>query len=470
MLADNIIIQDGNLPDLPGVYRYYSSNGELLYVGKAGSLKRRVASYFTKKSIHPRTAELVLKIAKIEYTITGSVLEALVLEANLIRKHKPPYNILGRDDKSFIYLCFTNEQFPRPVLMRGLDLERLQIKPFNKTLSPVAKRKFRSVYGPYLSSQSLKIALKLVRRSLPWSTCEPPAVVVTNSPTNSPTSSLAPKPCFEAQLGLCPGVCTGGIAKKDYQRTIKEVERFFDGQVTAVVSKLKREMDRLARLGNFEGAAIARNRWRALTHVSDVSLLRRDLEDGVRLEPTISGHLNIYGRIEAFDIAHLGGAARVGAMSVFEGGQPATSQYKRFSIRLGNGADDYAAMREILTRRLTHSTKVILNGAPIDSDKGDGDTSPTSVRSPWPDPDLWLIDGGEGQVSIALELLKTACLACPVVGIAKGPDRKVDRLVIMDQSGEIDQVALAHKQLLQRVRDEAHRFANRYHQKKRRIV
>mgnify|MGYP001598811013 FL=1 len=157
-------------------------------------------------------------------------------------------------------------------------------------------------------------------------------------------------------------------------------------------------------------------------------------------------------------------------MSVFEGGQPATSEYKRFSIRLGNGADDYAAMREILTRRLTHSTKVILNGAPIDSDKGDGDTSPTSVRSPWPDPDLWLIDGGEGQVSIALELLKTAGLAWPVVGIAKGPDRKADRLVIMDQSGEIDQVALAHKQLLQRVRDEAHRFANRYHQKKRRIV
>lgn len=217
----NIKIKKNVLPDEPGVYFYYDENDALLYVGKATSLRSRVGSYFTKAHDN-RIAELVSKIRRIDYIETPTVIEALVLEANQIKALQPPYNVMQRDDKSFLYLCITNEAFPKPLLFRGLDLEKLHVDPFSKTLSPSAKKKFLAVYGPYTSGPSLRRALEYVRKFIPWSECDPPSI------------SGKHKACFYKHIRKCPGVCTGEIDKTEYRKVIKRLMLFFEGKKGAV--------------------------------------------------------------------------------------------------------------------------------------------------------------------------------------------------------------------------------------------
>lgn len=423
MIPLHIKILNQDLPDAPGVYFYFDQAGKLLYVGKATSLKKRVSSYFIGGDKHPRTAELVGTIVEIKYTQVPTVIEALVLEANQIRLHKPPYNILGRDDKSFIYLCITNEDFPKPVLMRGLDLERIGIQPFSKRLSLKARRQFLAVYGPYLSSRSLKVALDLIRRSIPWSTCNPPSVTGSS------------KPCFDAQIGKCPGVCSGAIDKKTYRRHIKKLMLFFEGKKDHLLKQLKREMASAARKKDFEGAAKLRNRVFALEHIQDISLITRDetVYDAPQPAP---GHINALGRIEAYDIANISGTSNVAAMVVFEGGKPSKGEYRKFRIKGFEGANDVGAMEEVLRRRLNND---------------------------WALPDIMIIDGGEGQVNRVEQVLRELKLDIPVIGIAKGFDRKQDRLVFDKSKAELRRVTSAFKEVFQKARDEAHRFAGAYH-------
>ncbi len=428
MIPQEIQILNNQLPDAPGVYFYYDLKNKLLYIGKATSLKKRVGSYFVGKKENQRTADLVANIARIDYLQTGSVLEALVLEANNIRTHKPPYNIAGRDDKSFIYLCLTNEDFPKPVLMRGLDLERLGIQPFSKFLQLKARRQFLAVYGPYLSARSLKIALDLVRRFIPWSTCNPPEV------------SGSSKPCFDAQIGKCPGVCAGTILPKEYRRNIRKLMLFFSGRKDTLLKQLKREMNAAARANEFEKAASLRDRVFALEHVQDIGLLMR--EEFIDKADDINKHINALGRIEAYDIANISGTSNVGSMVVFEAGKPNKSEYRKFKIKGFEGANDVGAMEEMLRRRLTRNK-----------------VSPHA----WPLPDIMIIDGGEGQVNRVNEVLKEMDLKIPVIGIAKGFDRKQDRLVYDTTNAELRRVAQAFKDTFQKARDEAHRFAGSYH-------
>lgn len=418
MIPAQIKILNNELPDAPGVYFYYNDQGKLLYVGKATSLKRRVGSYFIGNDKHPRTAELVSKIVEIKYTQVPTVIEALVLEANQIRLHKPPYNILGRDDKSFIYLCITNEDFPKPVLMRGLDLERIGIQPFSKQLSIKARRQFLAVYGPYLSSRSLKLALDLIRRSIPWSTCTPNV-----------------KPCFDAQIGKCPGVCSGAIDKKSYRRNIKKLMLFFEGRKDRLLKQLKREMAAVARKKDFEGAAKLRDRVFALEHIQDIGLLMRD-EFTYEIPEPVVGHINALGRVEAYDIANISGTSNVAAMVVFEGGKASKGEYRKFRIKGFEGANDVGAMEEVLRRRLNND---------------------------WTLPDIMIVDGGEGQVNRVEQVLREFKLDIPVVGIAKGFDRKQDRLVFDKSNPELRRVTSAFKEVFQKARDEAHRFAGAYH-------
>ena len=423
MIPSQIKILNNELPDTPGVYFYYNEAGKLLYVGKATSLKKRVGSYFVGTDKHPRTAELVSKIVEIKYTQVPTVIEALVLEANQIRLHKPPYNILGRDDKSFIYLCITNEDFPKPVLMRGLDLERIGIQPFSKRLSLKARRKFLAVYGPYLSGRSLKMALDLIRRSIPWSTCNPPSVTGTT------------KPCFDAQIGKCPGVCSGMIDKKSYRRNIKKLMLFFEGKKDTLLRQLKREMAAAARKNSYEAAASLRDRVFALEHIQDIGLLMRD-EFTYEVPEPAAGHINALGRVEAYDIANISGTSNVAAMVVFEGGKPSKSEYRKFRIKGFEGANDVGAREEVLRRRLNND---------------------------WQLPDIMIIDGGEGQVNRVEQVLRELKLDIPVVGIAKGFDRKQDRLVFDKSNPELRRVTSAFKEVFQKARDEAHRFAGAYH-------
>lgn len=426
------------LPDTPGVYFYYDRDGKLLYVGKATSLKRRVGSYFAKAH-NARIADLVANIARIDYIQTPTVIEALVLETNQIHALQPPYNILSRDDKSFLYLCITNEEFPKPVLLRGLDLERVGVKPFSQTLSPQAKRQFLAVFGPYISGRSLRTALDLIRKSIPWSTCSAGGA-------DRVSLSLHHRPCFDAQIGRCPGVCSGAISSKDYRKIIRQLIQFFEGKKSVIVRAMTREMTAAVRRKDFEAAAILRNKIFALEHIHDVALITRDDEwdIGSKMEtrPAKDGFINVLGRIEAYDIAHIGGTSTVASMVVFENGAPAPDAYRRFRIKSFEGSNDVAAMEEVMRRRLMRLR-----------------TSPGT----WPAPDVMIIDGGEGQVNRVMEVMQQEGFSIPVIGIAKGFDRKQDRLVFDETNAELRRVTQSSKEILQRARDEAHRFAGAYH-------
>jgi len=425
MIPSSIQIKNGALPDNPGVYFYFDKDGALMYIGKATSLRKRVASYFKDEGGEgekrgERIAELVSKIARIDYVETPTVIEALVLEANQIKVHVPPYNVLGRDDKSFNYLVVTNEDFPRPLLVRGLDLERLGINPFGARLSASAKKKFLAVFGPYTSGLSLKRALSLVRPSIPWSTCEPGQK----------------RPCFDRQIRKCPGVCVGEISKSEYRKIIRKLMLFFEGKTTLIIRQLKREMAVAAKNLEFEKAAMLRGQVFALQHIRDVSLITREDVELPFAPVAAEGYLNVNGRIEAYDISNISGTSAVGSMVVFEEGRPMKSEYRKFRIKTVKGANDFAMMEEVLRRRL---------------------------RRAWPLPVLMVIDGGEGQVSRVLAVMEELNMRVPVVGIAKGFDRKQDRLVYDRSDQELHRAMSRGKEIFQRARDEAHRFAVSYH-------
>ena len=428
MIPAAIIIKNNALPDNPGVYFYYDAVGTLLYIGKATSLKKRVGSYFTKAH-DARIGELVHRIARIEYIEVPTVIEALVLEANQIRTHQPPYNVLQRDDKSFLYLCITNEDFPKPVLLRGLDLERMDIRPFSKVLSPKARQKFIAVFGPYTSGRSLRTALDLIRKTIPWSTC----------------GGVLARPCFDAQIGKCPGVCTGAISKRQYGAIIRQLVMFFSGDKDKLLRTLRREMSRAANAKKFEEAASLRNRVFALEHTQDVSLITKDDEVKSEKEKVKSGtrqFIDIDGRVEAYDIAHTSGTSNVASMVVFENAKPMKSAYRKFKIKSFEGSNDVGAMEEVMRRRLQRAV--------------------TSANT-WPLPELMIIDGGELQVQRVQDVLDEFGLRVPIVGIAKGFDRKQDRLVFDESNVELTRVVTSFKEVLQYARDEAHRFAGSYH-------
>ncbi|MCR4311862.1 MAG: UvrB/UvrC motif-containing protein [Candidatus Uhrbacteria bacterium] len=448
MIPSGVTILNNELPDAPGVYFYYSTAGKLLYVGKATSLKKRVGSYFVKAH-DARIADLVRNIARIDYIQVPTVIEALVLEANQIKKHQPPYNIMQRDDKSFLYLCITNEKFPKPVLLRGLDLERLGIKPFSRTLPLSARKRFLAVYGPYLSGRSLKTALELVRKSIPWSTCEsPPSLREERDPTTpNPSSGRrgGARPCFDAQIGRCPGVCTGAISKTEYRKIIRQLMLFFAGKKEKIVRTMTKEMNTAVKAKQFERAAKLRDKIFALEHIQDVSLIVREEVGGGQErsgEVDQKNYINVDGRIEAYDIANISGTSNVASMVVFEGGKPNKDQYRRFRIKTFEGANDVAAMEEVIRRRVVRN-----------------------LRTPdaWPLPDIMVIDGGEGQVNRVQQVLDELGVKIPIIGIAKGFDRKQDRLVYNVKNADLRRVAEGCKEVLQKARDEAHRFAGSYH-------
>lgn len=417
------------LPDAPGVYLYYDSMGELLYVGKATSLKRRVGSYFSKAH-ERRIEEMVLQIARIDYIQTPTVIEALVLEANKIKALRPKYNILQRDDKTFLYLVVTNETFPRPLLMRGRELQHMGVNPFQTTLTGVAKKKFLRVFGPYTSSRSLKMALDLIRHVIPWSDCEPPVVTGRT------------RGCFNSQIGKCPGVCSGKITASAYKRYIRQLIYFFEGKKLRIERELEREMKQSAKELRFEDATILRRRLGALQHIQDVALLSREDHDLPFSQEEVGDKIHLEGRIEAYDISNISGTSAVGSMVVFEDGVPAKDKYRKFKIKTVNGPNDVAMLDEVIRRRLKRAEQ---------------------YPKAWPLPEVMVIDGGKPQVNRVQAILDELGVSVPIVGLAKGFDRKQDRMVLDRNNDELVRIATRGKELFQKARDEAHRFAVSYH-------
>ncbi len=385
------------LPDSPGIYRFLGPKRELLYIGKATSIQDRVRSYFAHDlavSRSPAIKAMVEKAVAVTYEQTESVLEALILEANLIKKFSPPYNVDLKDNKSFNYLVLTKEKYPRIVVVRGREL-------FQKWKDADIKY----LFGPYPQGGALKEALKLVRKIFPYrDSCAPESG----------------KPCFNAQIGLCPGVCAGTITAKGYSATIKNVVELFSGKMRSLRRRLEREMLVAARGENFERAAELRRQVHALTHIRDVSLIK----DEYRFHS--GGSL----RIEAYDVAHTSGTETVGVMTVVEGGLAQKAEYRQFKIRSA-GNDDVASLKELLSRRLAHAE--------------------------WTAPRIIVVDGSTAQMRTARAVMRTYGIQVPLIGVVKDERHKPVRL-----SGD-ETISRAHEKEILLANSEAHRFAIGFH-------
>lgn len=536
------------LPALPGVYLMKDAAGEVLYVGKARSLRQRVRSYFQPSQQHPpRIAALLRKVASIEHIVTDSEVEALILECNLIKKYRPRYNVRLRDDKRYPYLKLTAEPFPRLIEVRQVE--------------PDGARYF----GPYTDTTAMRHLEQVLRQVFRLRTC-----------TYHLPSKERMRPCLDYHLGLCDAPCAGLISAAKYQKLVAGAAQFLSGRQEPLLCHLRAEMEAAAESLDFERAAKFRDHLRAVEKIvarqkivsprsfdADViGLAQREgltcakvffvregklvgqhhvlLDGTAEEEPTAvlsaflqqyyagapqvppqvflprrpenaetlaawltfrrgrtvrlhvpqrgdkrrlvelaekNAHLTLEQyqaeqrqqrqraeeavmelrerlglprppfRIEAFDIATLQGDESVGSLVVFKNGRPSKKDYRRFQVRLATEhPDDYAMLREVLSRRLQRA----LEGDPKFSEL----------------PDLLVVDGGKGQLNVARQVLAEKNLEhIPVAALAKRfehlylPDRP--RPLVLEERSPA-------RQLLQALRDEAHRFANEYHRKRRR--
>lgn len=377
------------LPSKPGVYLFLTKKKEVLYVGRATFLNKRVSSYFQKR-LEPRLEEMVNKSFYLQFIPTDNLLEAIILEANLIKKYWPKYNIRDKDNRSFVYIVIPQKDFSAPFLARAKELEKI---------SPDKAE----IFGPYKSLSLVKTALRIIRKIFPYSTCQ----------INSG------RPCFDYQIGLCPGACLGIISKEEYQKNIQNIILLLKGEKKELIKKLKKENpDKIF----------------ALQHIEDVALI--DQEE--------KGFQHPFGRIEGYDISHFSGKETVGAMVSFLNGEPDKKFYRLFKIKNAKNQDDLDCLREVLKRRFRHSE--------------------------WPFPNLVLIDGGLPQVRTVKNLFKELKIQIPLVGISKYQN---DKLIFpQGMKKSLKELIATNKSLLLKVRNEAHRFANSYRKKlfKKRIT
>lgn len=526
------------VPEQPGCYLYYNTDGEIIYVGKAKNLKRRVYSYFHKQHDSVKTTVLVSQIEKLEYIITDSEVEALILESHLIKKHKPRYNILLKDDKKYPYFLITDEDFPRIQIVR------------KKNLNPDKGR----FYGPYTDVGAMYATLDFLKKLFPLKQCKTP--------------KFSNRPCLYYHIGKCLAPCQGKVTPEEYQKLIRQVELFLSGKQSELLKQIQEQMQKYAEEEQFEKAAKMRDSFLDLQKTLErqkvvyentklnediiavlyedgilaivIMMIRegrlidkkdftyfvdnidkneyfetffRDYYTGLKLEfpdriileqiedkelyqdwlKILSGkkvsinfargkykelhelalknatnllenaklkkmaqirddfnevgsylaeklHLtNFPNRIECYDISHIQGTNTVASMVVFQNGLPKKTAYRKFKVRMTEGKpDDFLSMKEVLSRRLARL------GQPK-----------------WEKPDLIIIDGGKGQLSSVMQIVKELGISgIDFVSLAK----REEEVFLPNQSESIllprDSSALY---LIQRIRDEAHRFAITYH-------
>ena len=406
-------IKKKKLPDAPGVYLFLDSKKSIVYIGKAISLRDRVRSYFSGNvtlSRSPLIADLVERVKTVDFITTDSVLEALILEANLIKKHKPRYNTREKDDKSFNYVVITREEWPRVLTVRGKNL----YQKFKKS-------EIQYLFGPFPHGGLFKEAMKIIRKIFPFYDTERPLADVKALGKNRQVT-------FNQQIGLYPDSET---LKQEYARTIGHLKLFFEGKKRKLVRQLEREMKTYAGKREFEKAHMTKRRLFALKHIQDVSLIRQDFRSSTAEPPKKSI------RIESYDISHMAGVDTVGVMVVVENGNVKKSDYRKFIIKR-KGVSDTASIEEVLSRRLGHAE--------------------------WPLPGLIVVDGGASQRNAVLRTLKKVGVHIPVVGVVKDEHHR-PREILGDKRFRVD---LEKDILLSN--SEAHRFALSFHRKKRRNV
>lgn len=421
------------LPKVPGVYLYKNKAKAIIYVGKAAVLRNRVRQYFQVSRIRdPKTDALVAEIADVEWIEVETEIDALFLEAELIRRYLPRYNILLRDDKSYVYIR-VNYNDPHPT-----------VTATRRPLDDHAR-----YFGPYSSTVSIKRALKYLRRAFPYSTHD----------------RVVPKrACLHYHLGLCPGLEEDKTSLTAYRANLRQLMRYFKGERVALVKSMEIEMKRAAAKKDFEAAALARDRLRALKQLnqqvlfSDRELLDMSKDNALVEMTELLGLQKYPRRIEGYDISHMQGTDTVASMVVFSQGLPDKTNYRKFKMRVP-GNDDFAHMREVIARRFSEEN-----------------------RKQWGMPDLILIDGGKGQLSAALAALAAHNLSIPTIGLAKREEEIIvhalshvafdaqvanTQKAFVVQSGDFTVIRLPLSsnavKLLQRIRDESHRFAVSYH-------
>lgn len=445
-----------NLPRKPGVYFFIDEKGGIIYIGKATNLKNRVLSYFHASYSANRPIEMMMhKVADIKTQETDSVLEALILESNLIKKYQPKYNIDLKDDKSFSYFAITGEKFPRILILRATDIDLENLKTNNY--------KLKAIFGPYTSKKQILIALKIIRKIFPFHS----------------NKQETEKGCLDYQIGLCPGPYEGSISRADYLKNIRGIGMILTGKKKSLIKKLQKEMKGFAKNHEFEKAAELRNKIFALQHINDVALINKDFVE----KSSVIKHQPL--RIEAYDISNISGTSAVGSMVVFTNEKPDKSQYRKFKIKTFSGSDDVGMMKEILLRRFKHSDPHL--------SRFHRDILSLEERGrqgknfSWPMPDLILLDGGLGHLNMAEKLLhqELGFNACPVkfteggakqfngvkiVAVAKGPTRKKLEIRISrsEKTEEGIREILNDRNLIKQIMDEAHRFAITFHRKLRR--
>lgn len=407
------------LPQAIGIYLFKKDN-EYIYIGKSLSIRERVHNHWERAEIDSKERAIVENSNKIEYILCSSELHALILESNLIQKYHPPYNVIWKDDKSYLYIKIPiKDSFPRVSLTRRED-DGVSL-----------------YFGPYSSTSDVRFLLRSIRKVVPFCTQKQPIK----------------KPCFYSKIGLC-NPCPGtrdlvgrapGNTKLQYRSQIRKVIRILEGRAESVLSYLKKEIIRHAKLEEYETSLELRNKLLYLEQLIHLRSFERfeyssayDPEIAIdklkRILNCIPTSIHSLARIECYDISNLMQKEATASMVVATGGVLDKAEYKKFRLK-ETGVSDFKMLTETITRRMNNE---------------------------WTKPDLIVVDGGTPQVTTISGVLKRLNCDIPLIGIAKHPDR----IVVLAQGKTKTFTFSLHNEgfkLLQQLRDESHRFAKKYH-------
>ena len=408
------------LPKKPGVYFFRNAQGAVIYVGKANVLKNRVRQYFTKRGDeHHKITALRNEIADIAWIECESEVDALIEEARYIKKHRPKYNVILRDDKNYFFVCITAEkEYPRIFITH---------QPDNQKSGVVCKQ----VIGPFTDGTALKETLKMLRNIYPYCTSRP-----------------AKRPCFHYHLGRCTGACAYPAARAQASRNIRAIVHILNGKRQTLLKKMERDMKAAARHEQFTKAEEIKRRLDRLHTIfahttviarfSEIRMPRAEnWEEAKKALETFLHITQSITRVECYDISNISGKYAVGSMAVFENGMPNKSEYRKFKIKFsGTESNDPKMIAEVLSRRIRHAE--------------------------WKTPDLIVVDGGATQLAAARAVLPGSQM---VISLAKQREEiYTPRSPLPTPAQTLGDTTLL---FLQSIRDEAHRFAVSYHRKVR---
>ncbi|MDP2586398.1 MAG: excinuclease ABC subunit UvrC [Candidatus Komeilibacteria bacterium] len=414
-------VQIKKIPSQPGIYRFLDESGRLLYIGKAKNLKNRVKSYFAKTAeLTPAKQQMVTAIKKIQFTIVTNETEALLLERALINKYLPPYNVDLKDDKSWLYIMITKDEFPKVIITRKHKQQHQ-----------------RGVFfGPYTSSLAARQTLRLLKRIFPFYAQAGPMVDLAKN--------------TRSRLHLGRYLNEPLTNQKEWLKNIRLIKKFLSGKNGEFKKSLHLTMLKEAKHGNFERAAALRDQLRYLEIINQKQQVINDQNEvneaylakvkknylALKQLQKILKLKKLPARIECYDISNIQGQLAVGSMVVLTDGQIDKSQYRKFKIKTVIGANDPAMIAEVIKRRL---------------------------KNDWPKPDLFVIDGGPTQLNAAVTQLKRANLKLPIISLAK----RDEEIYLPNEAIPIKLPKFSPAlQLLQQIRDEAHRFAITYYRRR----